>query len=247
MNERIPDWMLERYALGELPPDRAAEIGERIAGRPEEEARLRALREADRAFLAAHPPRNVVAAIQGRLKGRAGARRPLAFRRPVLASLAAAASLALVLGLFLGEEEDEGIRTKGLVPALVVHRSRGGEIERLAEGALARAGDLVQLSYVAAGMRHGLVLSIDGSGVVSLHHPVTGEWAAELDPRGTIALPHAYELDAAPEFERFFFVFSDDPFRVHEVLEAARRAPTGAERLPLDDHLEQVSFLLRKP
>ncbi len=243
MNDRIPDWLLERHALGELPPDLDAQIRRRIAERPAEEERLRALRAHDRTFLATHPPDAVVPAIMERREGRA---EPSCPRALALAPLAAAASVALALVLFVGESGEE-VRDKGAGPALLVHRSRGGVVERLENGALAQPGDLVQLSYRAAGRRHGLVVSVDGGGVVSLHLPTSGAWSAALEPKGTVALPHAYELDDAPEYERFFFVLSDAPFRVDEVLEVARGAPRGADRLPLDSRFEQVSFLLRKP
>lgn len=244
MRNEVPAWLLERLAQGELPEERAAAIRARL-GEAETEARVEELRAADSAFLERFPPRPMGAAIRARLEEKSvrSHRRPL--RLAAFASLGAAALVALFVGV-LPEPAPE-IRAKGLAPAILVHRSQGGAIEKLSDGARARAGDLVQLSYLAAGKRYGVILSIDGSGVVSLHHPLEGGWAAPLSSEGAVALPHAYELDAAPAFERFFFLAADEPFPVREVLEAAKRAAPDARRLEVDAGIVQASFLLRKP
>src|SRR5690606_33901846 len=105
--------------------------------------------------------------------------------------------------------------------------------ERLVDGATAEEGDLVQLSYVSAGRRYGAIFSIDGTGELSLHLPLEGGEAVLLEAGPAVALSHAYELDDAPAFERFFFVVSDEPFRLEPILEAARSLPEGESRLPL--------------
>lgn len=243
MRRRVPDWLLERYALGELDPAQEAEIRAHLDSEPEDRARLRALREADRDFLERHPPRAIAALIHVRM----GSRRPRwgGLAVPALAS-AALASLALLVVAVVDGEGGE-IRMKGLAPSILLHRSQDGVVERLRDGASAREGDLVQLSYLAAGKRFGVVLSIDGKGVVSLHHPLDSAWAAPLSSEGTVSLPYAYELDDAPDFERFFFLAADEPFSVHEALDAAGRMEPGASRLPLREEIVQASFLLRKP
>src|SRR5690606_19161898 len=96
----------------------------------------------------------------------------------------------------------EGVRLKGQEPHLALHRrAAGAVVERLGEGATARAGDVLQVSYVAAGRRRGAVLSIDGRGVVTLHFPERAGAATELVQEGAVPLAHAYELDDAPAFE----------------------------------------------
>lgn len=243
MNGRIPDWMLERYALGELPENARAELGRRLEEDAEARARLAALEAENRDFLARHPPSEMGPRILARLHAEARPRNTGHFR---LVYAAAAASLAL--GLFFALENDDGeVRTKGLLPSLVVHRSVDGRVERLVDGATAGEGDLVQLSYVAAGRRFGVIFSIDGAGEVSLHLPLRGVEAVPLEPGSAVALSHAYELDDAPAFERFFFVVSDAPFRLSPILEAARSLPEGESRLPLPGDFEQATFLLRKP
>jgi hypothetical protein len=144
------------------------------------------------------------------------------------------------------------VRIKGLVPHLLLHRKRGGHIEELHDGDVAHAGDLVQVSYVAAGNRNGVVLSLDGRGLVTLHHPARSDARATLVARGQHALDHAYELDDAQAYERFVLVTSgDEPLSPAAVLAAARdlaeRGP-AARHSPLDvpERWRQSSILLHK-
>ena len=122
----------------------------------------------------------------------------------------------------------EGIRLKGAQSRLVLFRQieRGAEAaERLREGALVRPGDVLQVSYIAAGASDGVILSIDGRGVLTQHFPPpqAPSAATRLVQGGAIPLTSAYELDDAPAFERFFFVTSSGPtpLRVDLVTRAA--------------------------
>lgn len=242
MKRRIPDWLLEQMALGELPPDRERAIATRLAVDPEAQARLEAIHASNRAFHERHPPRRIVASIRARLSPK---KRPLP-HLPIAAAAASLAALILVLPRIF-PEPGEGSRAKGLGPSLLVHRSAGGAIETLSDGAHARGGDLVQLSYVVARRAHGAILSIDGAGTISLHLPLEGDRSVPLEAGRAVPLSHAYELDDAPSFERFFFLTSEAPFSLEEILEAARRAGPTADRLPLGEAIEQTTFLLRKP
>ena len=47
MNDPLPDWVIERYRLGELPADELAAIRARSTRDPELSARLKALDEDD--------------------------------------------------------------------------------------------------------------------------------------------------------------------------------------------------------
>lgn len=147
---------------------------------------------------------------------------------------------------------DEPVRIKGLGPHLLLHRKRDGHIEELRDGDVAQAGDLVQVSYMAAGNRNGVVLSLDGRGLVTLHHPARPDARATLVARGQHALDHAYELDDAHSYERFVLVTSgDELLPPATVITAARRlAQAGpAARhspLPLPERWQQTSLLIHK-
>ena len=276
---RTPDWLLERIALGELPPEELAAARARLAEEPDGPARLAALEADTRATLERLPPGSVVREVSARASG-AAARAAGAAARAAPASrreapspswrlawglVPALATVALFVLARPPDVEDVGLqgqgsrvavggvettRIKGLAPQLVVHRQAAGGPERLTDGARAAAGDVVQLAYVAAGRTHGVILSVDGRGAVTLHAPDVGAQAVALAPSGTHTLPRAYELDDAPAFERFFLVASEAPFAVEPVLAAARALAEGPEArsapMKLPEGLTQVSFTLEK-
>lgn len=261
---RTPDWLLERIALGELPAGELAAARARLAQEPDGEARLAALEADNRALLEKLPPAAVArevehrAAQARRLEAARGGARPLARFAPAFALVPVLAVLVLVVvrpgsvpsGTGVEEPGLEVTRTKGLQPQLVVHRQGAGGPERLAEGTAAAAGDVVQVSYVAAGKRYGVILSVDGRGALTLHAPEAGAAPVPLAPSGTHALPRAYALDDAPAFERFFLITSDTPFSLEEVLAAARAVAASADArtapLALPERYTQVSFTLDK-
>lgn len=142
---------------------------------------------------------------------------------------------------------------RGLVPHLEIDRRMADTVDRLETGARVDPGDVVQVSYVAAGNRFGVVVSVDGRGEVTLHHPAAPNEVPRVKARGENPLPYAFELDEAPLFERFFFVtgrrVSLDPHSVVEaahMLAAAGLVAARDEPLPLPAELGQSSFLLRK-
>jgi len=261
--ERVSDLSLEQYRLGELPAAAAAALGARLARSPALAARRASLAASDAEILAAHPPKEVAARIRARLEvEQRGEERRARRLRPVrFSSLAMPAAAAVLLTLSLLFMRDrfldgaEAVRLKGLATSLSVWRKTAGGAERLADGDRARTGDVVQLSYVAAGARYGVIFSIDGRGVVTFHLPEgwSGSPARSpaLDGGGEITLASAYELDDAPSFERFFLVYGNDPFEVSAVAEPARRLAAKHEtarqaRLGLPRQLQQISFLLVK-
>ncbi|MBF5045187.1 hypothetical protein FGE12_22475 [Aggregicoccus sp. 17bor-14] len=261
---KTPDWLLERIALGELPPEELARARAQLAQEPDGLARLAAL-EADNArVLERLPPAELAREVARRahlqdVQRRAAPRRSAL---PFALGLPLAAALALLVVLSVREPAERGAGDSALAqadttrikgdPRLLVFRQGQGEPEQLRTGASARAGDLLQLGYVSAGHPYGAVLSLDGRGQVTLHFPERADAVPALDPKGAVSLGHAYELDDAPAFERFVLVTSDKPFDVQTVLEAARalaRDPAQAHTLPLQlpAGLEQSSFTVEKP
>ncbi len=263
MSRRTPDWLLERIALGELPPEELAAARARLAAEPGGLERLAKLEADDGATLTKLPPSQVAAEVARRRRVVEASRSASTPRRwlPALAlGVPVAAGLAALM-LFTQRELPEEprqpqvvlldtTRTKGLEPKLLLHRQTQGAPESLADQSQARRGDVLQLSYVSAGKRYGAVLSIDGRGSVTLHFPETLTGSSELKG-GTVALASAYELDDAPAFERFFFVTSDEPLDVNAVMESARAlalSPEAARREPLSlpAPLSQTSLTLDK-
>jgi hypothetical protein len=184
MFPRTPDWLLERIALGELPPEELAAARARLAEEPGGLERLAKLEADDGATLAKLPPAQVAAEVARRRRVLEASRPAPTPRRwlPALAlGVPVAAGLAALM-LFSQRElpqeprQPQAVlldttRTKGLEPKLLLHRQTQGAPEPLADESQARRGDVLQLSYVSAGKRYGAVLSIDGRGSVTLHYP----------------------------------------------------------------------------
>ena len=303
----VPDLVLERSRLGELPASEQDSLRQHMEAEPELRARLEALersdgelrRRLDSAFLATR--------VRERLAARrAGSSAPVPpggwWRAwPVPAGLAVAATVAVVLVLrpmapaprldvpagapatptpsapqvspdapalpappapSTGRAPsappstpggEPGVRTKGLRPSLSLFRKTADGSETLADGDVAREGDVIRIGYHAFGRRYGVIVSVDGRGAVTRHFPERSATAAALEPSEVVLLAHAYRLDDAPAWERFFFVTADAPFPVAAVEDAARRlagepgmagpVPAG---LPLPKALEQSTFLLTK-
>lgn len=253
----VPELQREQLALDELSPAQRAALLQR----PDTEARLAALRASNAEILAAHPPAVVLAEVRRRAaRHRAARTTPALWLVPGFAVAAAAAAFVLWPAVDVPKDSlvashvrapDAGeTRIKGLEPHLLVHRQEGEHAVLLVEPARARAHDRLQLSVVAAGARHGVVLSIDGSGVVTLHAPDRAGGSTALQQDGAVRLPSSYELDAAPGFERFILVTADQPLDVARIEQAARAvagAPDAASRpLALPDGWRQRSFLVEK-
>ena len=243
----VPDLVLERYRLNELPPEEAARLTGWLREDPLLRERLAALERSDVAIASQYPAGWLAERIRARASTLPGPRRR--FSRP-LAFASVFATLVLVLLVPLVMNSNEGDRIKGLAPAIEVYRRTPQGSEKLADGAVARAGDLLRVGYISAGREHGVILSIDGRGVVTRHLPVAGGTSVSLRKDGTVLLDAAYELDDAPAWERFYFVTSDQAFDVTPVLEAARRAAAAAPRMPaalsLPRGLTQSTFLIQK-
>jgi hypothetical protein len=265
-----PDLLLERVALGEATDEERRALQAKLAERGEDlDERLAELRASDEEILAEYPAEMMAARIDARLDERRKAKEREA-RRPsrggwyaglgVLATAAVAAFLVLnlpgeqntgpvVAGDQYTDRNGETVRLKGAEPKLIVWRKSGEEPERLKAGATAGEGDVLQLEYNAAGASHGVIASIDGRGVVTLHYPAAADGSTELDD-GVVALGHSYELDDAPDFERFFFVTSNESVDVARVtgaldaLVASGKARAGQPELP--DGTQHTDFAVEK-
>ncbi|HUJ59942.1 MAG TPA: hypothetical protein VLX92_15665 [Kofleriaceae bacterium] len=255
----VPDWLAERVALDEAAAHRARiartdprELAEHVA----------ALRDDNARELAAHPAGPAaaelatrVAAEQRRLAAR---RQRAAWRGLAIAAGGAACVLVAVLAVHRGTAERAGgpraddTRVKGAA-RLIAYRQHGDSADELAPDTVVRAGDVIQLRYRSGGRRYGIIASIDGAGGVTLHFPADESAPPEATamPGGTTALPHAYQLDDAPRFERFFLITADDPIDVQDGLAAVRalaqRDDAADAPLELPAGFTQTSLRLRKP
>lgn len=245
----VPDWLVERLAAGELPEAKAADVRARLEAEAGAE-RLAQLERSNREILAAYPSAAVAREIERRLSRslRVERRASRGFALPVLA-LGGLSAMALSFAALqaspparpLGEEGSsslvagasgaprEMITEKGLSPQLAIYKDTPSGPVRLDPSSRVRGGDRLQVSYVAGDRRYGVIASIDAEGTTTLHLPERSGASPTLRREGETALPHAFELDDRPGFERFVFVSGDAPFTTASVLEALQ---PGAARPP---------------
>jgi hypothetical protein len=259
----IPDFLLEQYRLGELDAAAAAVIKDRLADDAGLQERLAALDQSDRDLLAQYPPEMMAARIDRRLLEKP--ERPRLGPLPI-AGLAAAMAGALALVFFVwvapglgpdaggGSPDTEVVRVKGdatlRAPAMAIYRRNASGAETLKDGAHVFTRDTIQLRYDAADKLFGVILSVDGRGTISAHFPAAASTANALE-RGGVLLPHSFELDDVPDFERFFFVTANtgfDPAVVQEAVKKLVRSgrPLKTASLDLPEGFSQTSFLLIK-
>ncbi len=273
-NRAVSDYLLERFVLNELPSETMREIGKLAESDGSVRERIQAIKQSDEAILEEFPVEEMTAAIihrhhvrqleevEKRQKAMSGWWKPLLIGAPILALLLAT---VLINPFPAGGGSNpyidplEVTRIKGIKPFIFVYRQNGAQIEIMQPGAAAKENDVLQVSYVASQAPYGVIVSLDGRGVVTPHLPNTVNAPPEataLQPTGEILLPYAYKLDNAPKFEIFFFVVSLRPIRIQDVIDAASKFdvssvnlsdPQSEPKLDLSaDLYSQSSFIIRK-
>jgi len=253
----VPDILLERYRLNELPNDEADRLAALLAHDSRLRERLATLEASDEEMSRGGLPDRVGAGARRKL-ARTGPpwRRAMYWAIPVvgaaaLVAIAVARNPAPPNRAPAPGSAEQTDRIKGLTPALALYRRTAEGSETLADGAVARQGDLIRIGYRPAGHSYGAIVSIDGAANVTMHLPPSGDRAAALKHETTVLLDQAYELDDAPRWERFYFVAGESPFDVAPVMQAARDAAAKISGLPpaglaLPRGLEQSGFTLQK-
>lgn len=254
---RISDLLVEKVHLGEASEaERALVLAD-----PDARARLEALPASDAAFHAAMPVDQEWPKIEARARI-ANARDDVRSNRAAMGSIVFAPLLAVLLAvLWVGpmsasnpgtgpEQTNVKGDNKKDAPKLRVYRKRAAGSERVGTGIVARAGDVFQLGTVSKADEHGVIVSVDGRGGVTLHWPEAADKPTTL-PVGENPLPSAYTLDDAPEFERFFLVTTGNaPTDVGTVIHAAEAlAASGTAasgELAVPKSYTQSSFVVRK-
>jgi hypothetical protein len=251
----VPEITLERYRLKELPADVAAGLERRMRTDDQLRRRLEALalsdeqiQTSDRLELVAERVRHRLAAERTDAKRRA---LTSTARWALPAALTAVVALMFLLPwtTFVPAGGDE--RIKSLDASLTLFRKVGNGSETLADGALARQGDVIRVGYHAAGRAYGVILSIDGRRHVTVHLPTGGDRAVALGREATVLLDQAYELDDAPRWERFYFITGEGPFPIAPIVASLQRAIATADgdaipALPLAAGLQQSAFTIQK-
>jgi hypothetical protein len=218
LKAHVPEFFLEQEALGEYQGDRDLSAhSEKIAG----------LQNQNKAFLERFPAALYLrrAKEQSRTDNQEEqntqggksesflSRFYRWFQRPWRRLSLVGALLTMIflpLAFMNFQQPYTGIKGSG-APSLQIYLKTQEQPLSLEAGASLSEGDLVQLSYTARGKTQGLIVSLDGRGNTYLHLS-QGQKSATLLQNGAVNLPYSYELDDAPEFERFVFYTSDEPF-----------------------------------
>lgn len=263
-NKRLRTWEIERYLLGELPSQRMEEIKRLAQENPEIQREIAHLGNSNPEVLKQHPSEIMIPEILKRYeenKRQAGVREksgPIGLKRLLYAGPVLAASLILLFIVLLrdgaapgytrikGEESIDFTKTQ-----IIIYRKNNDKIDLLNNGNPARAGDLLQIAYVPAGKTNGVILSTDGSGTVTLHFPENKHSSTNLTQEKKVLLTSSYELDDAPDFERFFFITAMEEIDVADIINKAEimaSTPASARTasLELPESCHQFSMLLKK-
>jgi hypothetical protein len=255
---RVPDIEIERIALGELSPSRREEVLEQLRAEPGGMERVDALMASNEDILVQYPSHLMAVQIREKAKvahaEQSQTRRSWMLAFPAVSVAVAAVALVLVLNpgkapnSSTSQQSNEVILTKGDNDAtLYVFRKGKDSVEEiLTNGAEVGVGDVLQLKYNARGALYGVIFSVDGRGSVSLHFPSKSVGSTALE-KGAHALNYSYELDDAPQFERFFFVTANEKLDVEDILDAGRKLKTSeTAKLRLPDFATAVEFLVKK-
>jgi len=220
------DLELERFLAEDLPAARMAEIERKAT--TADRSRLEELRADNQAFLAQVDVAAEVRAIGRRIDKLAPEPRKLAtWWRWVFAGGALAAAAAALLLLVVRRADpptEDDLAIKGGEVALIIHT----ESRRLATGDTIGAGERIRFEINAGRRGYVAIVGIDGSGAQTVYFPVQGTQPAAIDPAVDRILPGAVKLDATPGDERFYALYSEQPFALDAALPAVRGAKPPA-------------------
>lgn len=241
MKTVIPDIILEQYVLGELSESKMSEIKKISESDSSIYRRINDIKTSNAEILAKYPPSLMCEKIsEAVLQAGKGNKTKLLHFIPIPAIGAVAATI-LFLFIFpirihhpstsgtIGTISSVGtstntadvIRTKGGNSYLGIFRKTNSEPEQLKDGSVAHEGDILQIVFQST-HPYGVIFSIDGRGNVTLHYPDSGQSSTKIEKGKRIFLEKAYQLDNAPEFERFFFIASDVGVNTDYILTRAR-------------------------
>ena len=249
---KISDFKLERYLLGELPESEMAALQKHEAEDEIFAARVAEMRLQGKRFVAENP----FAALEERIEAAGGVENRAVAPRNTL-WLKVAAALVIALGIFSAvvlnrnvdtfdsqnasmevamADMDNGTRIKGMQASLEVWKKTGDSAVQMVNLGNASEGDEIQLRYRVPQKCFGMLFSMDGNGTITMHMG-EGNKAIELEPGKMTTLPFAYKLDNAPKFEKFFLLTSQNSFAINV---------DDFDKSLKQAGVETVSFTLRK-
>lgn len=217
-DRQLTDLELERLIAGDIPAARAAELEAKATDA--DRSRREELRAEHAAFLGTVDVDAEVRAIGKRMARLEPERTPRAsWWRWIFAGGALAAAAAAVL-VFVGRDPEgttDDIGIKGDSITLVVHAAGDTGTRKLASGDTIVPGTRIRFEVAAPKRGYITVIGFDASGATTVYYPYGGAQAAIYDPQTGGLLPGAIAVDATPGAEKYFAVFSEQPFSIESV------------------------------
>lgn len=254
LKEEIPfsKIMLERYLLNELSTEKSELVRKACEENESLREYLKQLKESNEEILSDYPIHIITKHIAEKVKNhsRESIFAGWNFKELILTGVPA---LLVILSFLLLTPFDHYMdteRIKGDGASFSIYRKTRAGHERLSDLDNVSKGDFLQIGYNAKGMSYGVIISFDGRGCVTLHYPYSEADTPFLSNKPENLLKRSYELDDAPVFERFIFIYSDKLLQVSSIIESARKlaksdsAQTG--RINFGKGIEQKSVILKK-
>lgn len=223
----IPNWKIERYLLGELPAKEIAALKTLENKNIEFCSQLALLKNSNEELLAQYPASKFAEKMR---LAEFKVIEPIKNKwfMPLCACAALLLATTVLINTFSGENAQEqiiamnedGTRVKGLKTDLEIWRKTANSVEMLQNGSEAKAGDLLQMRYSAEEKCYGVLLSLDGNKVLTIHLAGKNGKAKELEAGRVVSLENSYELDNAPKSETFYFFTSKNEFALAPIAEA---------------------------
>ena len=245
----VPNWKAERYLLRELPASEMTALRALESEGGKFSAQLEQLRDSNKELLAKYPANPAAEKMRNNLRKFAVIESKSKWLVPLSACAALLITATALITVFSNEDiatqsivaiNEDGTRVKGLKSGLEIWRKTAEDAERLSDNSEAKAGDLLQMRYIAEEKCYGVILSMDGNGVLTIHLTGNQGKAAELEAGRIVSLNSAYELDDAPKFETFYLITANREF---ELAPIAQNLLQG--KLPKDLQVSQITLKKR--
>lgn len=241
---------IEQLILGELSPLEEKEL----LKDPAVAARAQELKESNKEFFSKFNIKELAAETEKRAEEDIE-KKIITFPLNKVAGFAAAAACFLVLYTAIPTfrdanpfSEPEIIKLKGSTE-LSIYKKQQDETVSLKNKSHVQENDLLQITYKSM-KRYGAIFSVDGWDKVTFHYPESLYDSTELDMGKIISLKSSYQLDNAPDFEKFYFITSDEPFDLDYIKEQADEIKVNqgkiSQELILSDDFTITSVLLLK-
>lgn len=255
-NIPFPQIILEQYILNELSIEESEQIRKACKENKDLNKYIQDLRESSAQILATYPVHLVSTQILDRIDSMKKRNSNKMRIRPLMAggiSLAFFLIFLFVIPDYTGFKSiifTTNERVKGNASHLSLYLKTEHGHEKLSNEQEVSKGDIIQIGYESMGQKYGVIFSIDGRGCVTLHYPYKVSGDHSLKSQNEHFLNNSYELDDAPDFERFFFVYSNNKIKVSSIIDAAKRmaksdtAKNGSIVLP--SGIKQMSLILKK-